>query len=187
MALVVLCHPCKVSLNSSVRDSIKSCIESLNYEVVESVLYENTEQIRIKSETYVLDELVKVRNSRIVVFQYPTYFACFPALLLDYILLLLNKDPECFDEKKVLLSSTFGGLRSDYKDSGCRGSLDYSMKSLLDMVFGSTGCELLQPIQFFRDEYEIPSRYLDKIEWIQRKFKDFDSWPLKTLRLEDEF
>lgn len=187
MALIVLCHPCKVSLNSSVKETIKMSLESLNHEIFETTLYEDIENIRIKSEVYILNEIEKLRNSFLVVFQYPTYFASFPALLLDYLLLLVDKDPECFAEKKVLLSSTFGGLRSDYVDSGCRGSLDFAMKPLLNIVFGSSGCELLQPIQFFRDEYEIPSQYSVKIDWIKQKIKNIDSWPLKTLKLEHMF
>lgn len=187
MVFIVFCHPCTVSLNSVVKETIKNSLELKNFHIVESTLYEQIENIRNKSADFVESELEKIRNCKLIVLQYPTYFASFPALLQDYLLLLTTSDPQCFSGKKVLVSSTFGGTRNDYTEGGCRGSLEYSMGDLYKIIFGKTGCYFLQPIQFFRDEYEVPQKFTERIKWIQEKLSNIEDWPLKSLNLESDF
>lgn len=187
MALIVLCHPSKVSLNNIVKETIKNSLELQNFHVIESFLYEQVENIRNKSAEFVDNELEKIRNSSLIVLQFPTYFVSFPALLQDYIWLLTARDPLCFSGKKILVSSTFGGTREDYNEGGCRGSLEYTMGELYKITFGKTGCHFLQPIQFFRDEYEVPIKFNNRINWIEDKLNKIEAWPLKSLNLETDF
>ena len=179
---LVLCHPLETSLNSAVFQMLRGELEKSGKAVAYSDLYRDNYFPGMMDQKYYEGEVQKIQESDMVILQFPMYFSGFPAVLQDWIIEVLLKNPQVIEGKKVLLSITAGGSQSDYSCTGDRGSLDKILSPLLDFVFKDSF--LLQPFIIFSCNGSNREGISKKISFLQGEVPNFSNWPVKHTLIE---
>lgn len=182
---LIFCHPVEKSLNSYLKDIYLQNLPQENDNIEITDLYHDNYNPISPNHDYLASELTKVRNSDVLIFQFPIYFSGFPAALHDWIIrVILEQNPSVISGKKVLISITLGGTRALYSENGGRGSLDSSLMPLFSHIFIKNNSVLLQPHVLFLEEYTNPQVFENKISNLKSKIQSFSLWPSKTSLLE---
>jgi putative NADPH-quinone reductase len=181
-ALIIFCHPCLKSLNFYLKSLIKEKLEKNLFEVKETQIYEHLEKISNNTLSFYEEEREKIRESDLIVLQFPVYFENFPALLQMFWVKVLEGLSNGLTGKKVLVSCTLGGRHQDYCEEGGRDSLEGSLGELFQIVF--KGSELLQPLCLFKDEYSNTELFHKKLQKISFFLERISEWPKKYQNLE---